>query len=70
MKNLFKKNFQICWTRIIGTFLANVAKMAFPEGREINKKKFISVNPVKNKLSVHMRSRKFFQAFASAYRKI
>ena len=39
---------------IIGTSLANIEKMAFPKGKEISKKKFVSRNPFKNKVPARM----------------
>ena len=59
-------SFQISLIGITGTFLANIINVALPKVRE----QFVSENPFKNKMIVHMGTPKFFVAYASMYIKI
>ena len=52
---------------IIGTFLANIANIAFPKGNK--SEKFVRGTPIKE-VSVHMRTPKFYEAYASVCAKV
>lgn len=39
----------------IGTSITNIAKVAFPKGSEISKKKFVTGDAFKNKVSLNLR---------------
>ena len=49
-----KKIFPISMISMIGTSLGYTEKVAFPKGKDISEKKFVSRNLFKNKMPAHM----------------